>query len=128
MEPVTLPPTLPVTAAAVGVAAVAAVVTLVFMVAVRSPFVGAFVRLVTVVIVPAVILVGLATELGKVTTAAAVTVCPASWSVFAVTRAVTDPTAPVTEPTAPDTEATAWLVLMVVPDRLPEAVGAPMFD
>jgi hypothetical protein len=38
-----------VTAAAVGVAAVAAVVTLVFMVAVRSPFVGALVRFVTVV-------------------------------------------------------------------------------
>src|SRR3954471_21899185 len=49
-----------VTAAAVGVAAVAAVVTLVFIVAVRSPLVGALVRLVTVVIVPAVIFVGVA--------------------------------------------------------------------
>src|SRR3990167_3850843 len=57
-------PTAPVTAAAVGVAAVAAVVTLVFIVAVRSPFVGAFVRFVTVVIVPAVIFVVLAGTAG----------------------------------------------------------------
>ena len=44
----------------VGAAAVTAVATLVFMVCVRSPDVGAFVRFVTVVIVPAVMLVGVA--------------------------------------------------------------------
>ena len=43
-----------------GVAAVAAVVTEVFIVAVRSPLVAAFVRLVTVVMVPAVMFVGVA--------------------------------------------------------------------
>ena len=81
VRPVTLPTeptTLPETDAAIGVAAVAAVVTLVFIVAVRSPTVGAFVKFVTVVIVPAVMFVGLDTEDGNVTPAAAVTVCPAS--------------------------------------------------
>ena len=58
----------------VGVEDDAAVVTLVFMVEVKSPLVGAFVRLVTVVIMPPVIFVGLATDVGKVTPAAAVTV------------------------------------------------------
>jgi hypothetical protein len=48
--------------------------TVVAIVEVRSPAVGAFVRFVTVVIVPAVIFVGLATEVGNVTPAAAVTV------------------------------------------------------
>ncbi len=52
--------------AIVGVAAVAAVVIDVFMVAVKSPFVGALVRFVTVVIVPAVMFVVLATVVGNV--------------------------------------------------------------
>ena len=43
-----------------GVAELAAVVILVFIVAVKSPLVGALVKLVTVVIVPAVMLVGVA--------------------------------------------------------------------
>ena len=65
--PRTLPPTFPVTAAAVGVEAVQAVVTLAFMAAVRSPEVAALVRFVAVVIVPAVIFVVLATvPLGNV--------------------------------------------------------------
>jgi hypothetical protein len=55
---------------ATGVAALSEV----FMAAVKSPTVGALVRLVAVVTVPAVMLVGLATDAGKVTPAAAVTV------------------------------------------------------
>lgn len=51
-----------------------AALRLVFIVAVKSPAVGAFVRFVTVVIVPAVIFVGLETLDGNVTPAAAVTV------------------------------------------------------
>jgi hypothetical protein len=46
----------------------------VFIAAVKSPTVGALVRFVAVVIVPAVMFVGLATEFGNVTPAAAVTV------------------------------------------------------
>ena len=46
-----------------GVALVAAVVMLAFIVAVKSPEVGALVRLVTVVIVPAVMFVGVARPL-----------------------------------------------------------------
>src|SRR4051812_25876930 len=65
VSPTTLP-TEPVTDAAIGVAAVAAVVTEAFIAAVKSPAVGALVRLVTVVIVPAVILVVLATVPGNV--------------------------------------------------------------
>jgi hypothetical protein len=46
-----------------------------------------------------------------------VTVTPPHWSVFAVTRAVTDPTAPLTL-------ATACVVLIVVPLRLTVVVAA----
>jgi hypothetical protein len=60
-----------------------------------------------------------------------VTVTPPHWSVFAVTRAVTDPTAPVTLPTAPVTDptapvtlATACVVLIVVPLRFTVVVAA----
>ena len=35
-------------------------------------------------------------------------------------------TAPVTDPTDPLTDATAWLVLIVVPDRLTVVVGDPI--
>jgi hypothetical protein len=61
-------PTAPVTAAAVGVAAVAAVVTEVFIVAVRSPAVGAFVRFATVSPVPKLtpFIIDLPTELAAV--------------------------------------------------------------
>ena len=67
-----------------------AVPMLVFIVAVKSPDVGALVRLVTVVIVPAVMLVGLAMLDGKVTPAAAVTawVLIVSTSTFCVTAMV----------------------------------------
>lgn len=61
----------------VGVEAVAAVVTDAFIVAVKSPDVGAFVRFVTVVIVPAVIFVVLASvAFGNVTVPEADAVWP----------------------------------------------------
>jgi len=64
-------------------AASAAVWTLVFIVAVKSPLVGALVRLVTVVIVPAVIFVGVARPFCIFATASAFT--PAAVSQSAVT-------------------------------------------
>ena len=126
MLPVTLPPTLPVTLAT-ALAATAVPID-VFMVAVKSPALGAFVRFVTVVIVPAVMFVGLATDVGNVTPAAAVTVCPASWSAFAVTRAVTLPTLPETLPVRLPvmlTVVAALLPAMNTPPSASRATTAP---
>jgi hypothetical protein len=125
----------------VGVAAVAAVVTLAFITAVRSPAVGAFVKFVTVVIVPAVIFVVLATVAGNVAARnpvgcvyVAIRLEIVASRLLAVSP-VTEPTDPLTDPTLPDRLPVMFAVnapvtvsapRVVVPALLPEIKCPPL--
>jgi hypothetical protein len=105
--PVTFPPTLPITLATADAAT--AVPILPFIVVVKSPLVGALVKLVTVVIVPPVILVGLATVEGNVTPA-----IPPTLPVTLVTEPMLLPTIAI-PPLPPGTAPLVYRLLPILP-------------